>query len=316
MTRLCTALLLAVAAHTAAATGNLAAVGKIAVLAGKDNSPDGYQACSTVGSIVSSCADALPTNADDEQVVSCYCCGSGTTNLASVYGNCESYIATSASTYSFDYTIASEVQSICVDARRDGLTCGGGGGATATGTPARTRTTASGGVSFTDAVQTFGGGGGGLAGSPPPACTSFESVYLSCSRKLGDIETVHDDTLASCMCYSHGTYTTAVDDYISKCGVWAKTGIPTDYPTYVELETFCEDYPPETSAASTPSSSEAQVTSSPASLTSSTSTTQGTRRTVTVTPSETATPTPNAAVQNRQPAMVIVVLAVVVPFVV
>ncbi|CAK7244346.1 MAG: hypothetical protein STHCBS139747_005884 [Sporothrix thermara] len=97
--------------------------------------------------------------------------------------------------------------------------------------PAPVKTIGSGDIAVTGVAKAVG---------PPPACTSFVSLYESCAAKAGSYATARVDAAVSCLCYTNGKFTTAFDDYISTCGTWAKTAQPAEYESFVAVETFCE----------------------------------------------------------------------------
>ncbi|KAL1910130.1 hypothetical protein Sste5344_004042 [Sporothrix stenoceras] len=282
--------------------------------------PD-QEACATAGDVVSYCVDYLPYDAAVTDSASCFCCDAATF-LAPVYSSCEDYIVASAPEYTEDYSASNE-----------GFRCGSVAAATTTGSGGATQT---GGNTFpsatatnSEAVETFGGGGGGAATAQPPACTSFASMYSSCDANVRGFETMDDSQAASCLCYVNGKFTTALDDYISECGVWAKTADPEEYESYVAIESFCELFQGGVSASATggdvatfgggggsdSSSTDAALTfNTNTNTNTNTPTTTHTQHTVTVTPTPTAAK--NAAAGPVQAGSGLAAwLAVVLPFV-
>lgn len=221
-------------------------------------------------------------------------------------------------------------------ASNEGFRCGGVAAATTTGSGGATQTAGNTFPSATatnsEAVETFGGGGGGAATAQPPACTSFASMYSSCDAHVAGFETMDDSQAASCLCYVNGKFTTALDDYISVCGLWAKTADPEEYESYVAIESFCEVFQGGAASASATATgndvatfgggggSGSDSSSTDAALTfntntnTNTPTTTKTQHTVTVTPSPTAAK--NAAAGPVQAGSGLAAwLAVVLPFV-
>ncbi|CAK7225001.1 hypothetical protein SCUCBS95973_005710 [Sporothrix curviconia] len=199
------------------------------------------QACATAGDVVTYCYDYLPFDAAATDSASCYCCDQ-TTFLAPVYSSCENYIVSSAPEYTDDYSIVSLAQSLCLAASQEGFRCGAAAAATTTGGDGGATQTPTGGATASAPVQTFGGGGDSTGTAEPPACTSFALLYSSCAANVVGFATMDDGDAASCLCYKNGKFTTALDDYISSCGAWAKTADPDEYESYVAIETFCEAF--------------------------------------------------------------------------
>ncbi|CAK7222540.1 hypothetical protein SBRCBS47491_004898 [Sporothrix bragantina] len=290
------------------------------------------QACATAGDVVTYCYDYLPYNAAAIDSASCYCCDQ-TTFLAPVYSSCENYIVSSAPEYTDDYSIVSLANSLCLAASQEGFSCGAAAAATTTNTAGGATQSATGGATASAPVQTFGGGGGGGSGSTataePPACTSFALLYSSCEANVVGFSTMDDADAASCLCYKNGKFTTALDDYISKCGEWAKTANPDEYESYVAIETFCEAFAAVAGTATTDggdvatfgggggssgaSDSANGITFNTGTTTSPSTTSTKTQKTVTVTPTQTtAQNAGNTVVRGGLAAW----LAVVLPFVV
>ncbi|ERT02546.1 uncharacterized protein SPSK_05409 [Sporothrix schenckii 1099-18] len=289
-----------------------------------------YQACGTVGDVVSYCASNLPGNAAVTDSASCYCCNYATF-LAPVYSSCEDYILSSAPGYTEDYSVASIAQSLCLAVSKEGFRCGGV--AATTTHPSTATRTGSGNTfpsstsSFSGVVQTFGGS----ATAQPPACTSFASLFESCDSKIRGFQTMDDAQAASCLCYINGKFTTALDDYISECGDWAKTADPAEYESYVAVESFCELFQGGSSSNSGASatggdaatfggaggSSGSASSSTPNPNSNSSPTTTKAQHTVTVTPTPTAAKNAAAGpVQAVQAGSGLAAwLAVVLPFV-
>ncbi len=231
-------------------TPTRAALPGIHALAAADPS---LQACTTASEVVSYCNDIQPTGS---ALASCLCCYNGDGLMDPVYSSCENYIVTSLPSDTEDYEVLTTLLSYCSAASAEGFDCG----------------------SVASTPTTTGGGGGGAADKA--ACTSFASVYSSCSDSIDDFTDLPDAEAASCLCYKGGKYTTVFDDYLSSCGVWAKTGDPVDYdstyllfghlsslfppspfppspfpptqltpPAITRLQTFCELFTPTTTVA-------------------------------------------------------------------
>jgi len=158
-------------------------------------------ACASADVVLSACIssgylnDAAPT----ASAKSCLCCYSGLA-LIDEYSSCSTYIATSFPTETAIFTTISLLYGICATS-----TCGAA-------TPTSTKKT-----STPTAV-------------PPAACTSFVSVYASCTDKVPGWSTIGLSRMADCLCYDLlGKYNTKFDDYADSCAPFAKTAVPSEY---------------------------------------------------------------------------------------
>ncbi|EFX05754.1 hypothetical protein CMQ_3823 [Grosmannia clavigera kw1407] len=258
---------------------------RVGALAKATDDP-GYDACVTADAQISACVTAIPSGAALSVYAQCLCCEEAL-DVATVYGECETYVALSAPTATELYTVMAGFDNSCQSASEEGFSCSGGATTVlATATSSFVVTSAS-----ATAGQTFGNTGS------PPACTSVASVYNSCSSSYRGFTTMVDHDAASCVCYEGGEYTTAFDDYVAGCVPYVKTADPTDYFDYYALEGFCASYPPDSGTAHF--GSFAASTTAPVAKT----TAAGTRSTTTTTPSTTApggtvTVTPTVATKN------------------
>ncbi|KAK0643423.1 hypothetical protein B0T16DRAFT_181623 [Cercophora newfieldiana] len=181
-------------------------------------------ACASADVVLSACIasgyldDAAPT----ASAKSCLCCYKGLT-LSDEYSSCSTYIATSFPTETEAFTTISLLNDIC-----------------ATGTCAATTPTTPTGTSGT------------ATAIPPAGCTSFVSVYQSCTSKVPGWATIAGSKMADCLCYDLlGKYNTRFDDYASSCAPFAKTAVPSEYSIISALGDFCEAFPPRTTAKGT-----------------------------------------------------------------
>ncbi|KAK1755839.1 hypothetical protein QBC47DRAFT_198026 [Echria macrotheca] len=207
---------------------NVKVVNKVVVAA--DVSDPEISACVTADAVLSSCVASglLETTAPTASAKDCLCCYGGH-EIVSDYSSCATYIAKSYPTETAAFSTVSVLYAICATG-----TCPyGGAAATPTLPPAASRASTT---------------------SAPAGCTSFVSIFNSCSDKLDGFSTLPLSDLASCFCYDKsGNYNTRFDNYASSCAPFAKTADPQDYSVISALGTFCEDYPPITDKSFKPS---------------------------------------------------------------
>jgi len=171
-------------------------------------------ACASADVVLSACVASgyLDDGAPTASAKSCLCCYKGLT-LIDEYSSCSTYISKSFPTETAAFATISLLYGICETG-----TCAAGA------TPASTRATT------TPTV------------TPPAGCTSFVSVYESCTSKVpGGAVT----KMADCLCYDLvGKYNTKFDDYANSCAPFAKTAVPTEYSIISALGSFCKEFPP------------------------------------------------------------------------
>ncbi|KAK0714559.1 hypothetical protein B0H67DRAFT_215001 [Lasiosphaeris hirsuta] len=202
---------------------NIHAVGGVIVAAATTDA--GFSACATADVVLSSCVAAgyLDEGQPTAGAKSCLCCSS-THEFVSEYYTCASYIYEEFPTETEAYSTASLLYDVC-----ETEACG----AAATTTPKKSSATA------TAIPETT------LAPKAPAGCTSFVSIYASCSDEILGFTTVRASVAADCFCYDkRGDYNTKFDDYASSCLPWAKTEAPEDYEAISILATICEVFTP------------------------------------------------------------------------
>ncbi|KAK4450758.1 hypothetical protein QBC34DRAFT_379027 [Podospora aff. communis PSN243] len=196
---------------------NVAAIKGIMVAAVSDAE---ISACATADVVLSACVESgyLDEGAPTASARSCLCCYRGLT-LSDEYSMCSTYIAASFPTETAAFTQVSLLNGIC---------------ATGTCAPVATPT----------GIRTSGTG----TVIPPPGCTSFVSVYQSCTSAVPGWSTLGQSKWAECLCYDRlGNFNTRFDDYASSCATWARTAVPSEYTVISALGDFCEINPPQTS---------------------------------------------------------------------
>jgi len=135
-------------------------------------------ACASADAVLSSCVASgwLADTAPVESAQSCLCCHDGQT-LIDEYSSCSTYIAREFPTETAAFSTVSLLYGIC-----ELGTCAGG--ATTPTTSPSTPTTP------TTTLL-----------SAPAACTSFVSVFASCSTKIPGWTTIALSSMASCLWY-------------------------------------------------------------------------------------------------------------------
>ncbi|KAK3352402.1 hypothetical protein B0T25DRAFT_185388 [Lasiosphaeria hispida] len=202
---------------------NVHAVNGIIVAAATTDA--GFSACATADVILSSCVAAgyLDEGQPTAGAKSCLCCSS-THEFVSEYYTCASYIYEEFPTETEAYTTVSLLYGVC-----ETEAC------SAPATTTRKSTTAA----ATNIPETT------LAPKAPAGCTSFVSIYASCSDEIPNFTAVRASVAAECFCYNKlGDYNTKFDDYASSCLPWAKTAAPEDYEAISILATICEVFTP------------------------------------------------------------------------
>ncbi|EJT77688.1 hypothetical protein GGTG_02792 [Gaeumannomyces tritici R3-111a-1] len=182
--------------------------------------------CRAGASVLSVCA--ARTDFPDMPVASqakCACCV-GTSNVASEYRGCATYLRTALPSETALYTTNLLLASACsVNSAlcADSATAPPAGSATGTPTTTSTRR------STTTAPQ------------DPAACSSLRSILTSCSKAVPSFFDAPGSSQASCVCYNTigGTFTTAFDRFASSCASYYRTASPTLYSTIRSLSTFC-----------------------------------------------------------------------------
>ncbi|KAK0619940.1 hypothetical protein B0T14DRAFT_431007 [Immersiella caudata] len=177
-------------------------------------------ACASADVVLSACVESgyLDDGAPTASARSCLCCYQGLT-LSDEYSSCSTYIAKSFPTETAAFTTISLLNGICATG-----TCA------AAPTPTGIRTPSAG------------------TAIPPPGCTSFVSIYQSCTSAVPGWSSLGPSKWAECLCYDRlGNYNTRFDDYASTCATFARTAVPSEYSVISALGDFCEIYPPQTS---------------------------------------------------------------------
>ncbi|KAK0701688.1 hypothetical protein B0T26DRAFT_527600 [Lasiosphaeria miniovina] len=168
----------------------------------------GRQACSTAFGVVDKCSSEgfLAATADQASAANCFCCYSSTF-LSNQYRRCASSIFYSAPGESEAYTTAAVLYSICSDVGR--------GICSAPTLPTAPP------IVITQSSRARG---------TPSACLAILDIVFSCGSAIPNPQTADSEQLASCFCYTHGTYTTALETLASSCAPWASSqGGPGDY---------------------------------------------------------------------------------------
>lgn len=187
-------------------------------------------ACATADAVLSICVASgyLDDGAPTATAKSCLCCYQGLT-LKDEYSSCSTYLSASFPTETAAFTTISMLNEICATG-----TCA------AAATPTRTSGTAT--------------------AIPPAACTSFVSVYQSCTSKVTGWSTIGGSRMADCLWYVSrnfanndpvrliassydllGKYNTKFDDYASSCAPFAKTAVPSEYSGTLTLPCFAAE---------------------------------------------------------------------------
>ncbi|KAL0471603.1 hypothetical protein QR685DRAFT_519581 [Neurospora intermedia] len=178
----------------------------------------GYQACTSVSSLVLSCsaAGSLADNIPEASQAACVCC-QGQSELDPQYSSCAAYINTALQNPSLG-SVYGAVYTFCAE-----YSCGAAPSTTATTQPPTTV----GFITTSRATITS-------AASVPAACASVVSIASRCAN--GDSE----DEIVSCLCHdTSGKAITQVEELASSCLPWARRNSPQDVTVIQALESVC-----------------------------------------------------------------------------
>ncbi|KAK3491829.1 hypothetical protein B0T13DRAFT_63497 [Neurospora crassa] len=183
----------------------------------------GYQACTSVSSLVLSCsaAGSLADNIPEASQAACVCC-QGQSELDPQYSNCAAYINTALQNPSLG-SVYGAVYTFCAE-----YSCGAAAAPSTTTTTQPPTTvafiTTSRAATITSAASVV-----------PAACASVVSIASRCAN--GDSE----DEILSCLCHdTSGKTDTQVEEWASSCLPWAQSNsLQQDVTVIQALESVC-----------------------------------------------------------------------------
>ncbi|KAK3486011.1 uncharacterized protein B0T23DRAFT_243806 [Neurospora hispaniola] len=180
----------------------------------------GYQACTSVSSVVLSCsaAGSLADNIPEASQAACVCC-QGQSELDPQYSSCAAYINTALQNPSLG-SVYGAVYTFCAE-----YSCG------AAAAPSTTTTQPPTTVAFiTTSRATITS-----AASVPAACASVVSIASRCANGNGE------DEILSCLCHdTSGKTNTQVEEWASSCLPWAQSNsLQQDVTVIQALESVC-----------------------------------------------------------------------------